>query len=131
MESRPWIKIIYWAPRVLCILAISFLTLFSLDAFNGRSTIGEQIVGFLIHSIPSFVLALILVIAWKWEVVGGSIFVVVGLALSPFVYTLNYRRTHSVVISLFIILMITFPFIFTGVLFILSRFLKRKAQVPA
>ncbi len=131
MEPRRWVGIAHWVPRILCILAIMFLSLFSLDVFNGRSTVGEQIVGFLVHSIPSFVLALILAIAWKWEMVGGSIFVVIGLAFSPFVYVHNYRMNHSVVMSLLIILTITCPFILTGVLFILSRFLKRKAQVSA
>ena len=59
---------------------------------------------------------------------GGILFALVGIVLSPFVYMLNYHRTHSVWISLMIILMITFPFILVGVLFIVSYFQKKKRE---
>ncbi len=66
-----------------------------------------------------------LVIAWKWELTGGILFIITGAALSPFVYLMNYNRTHSFGISLGKILMITFPFIVVGLLFLLNHFLYR------
>jgi hypothetical protein len=49
-------KVIYWLPRILCILAILFISVFALDAFDPELSIWQQIVGFLIHLIPSFIL---------------------------------------------------------------------------
>lgn len=61
----------YWIPRCVAILFILFLSLFALDVFSGNSSLGVVIVGFLIHLIPSYVLLLALVFAWKREKIGG------------------------------------------------------------
>jgi hypothetical protein len=65
------IKIYYWLPRVLCILAILFISLFALDSFSPELTFWQQIAAFLMHLIPSFILTALLLIAWKWEYIGG------------------------------------------------------------
>lgn len=122
-------RILYWTPRILGILAILFLSMFALDAFNPALTIWQQIGGFLIHMIPSFVLLGILAVAWKWELIGGLIFTLIGLAFSPVVYLLNYNRLHSVKESLFVLLIITVPFILTGLLFILSYRHKERVRI--
>ncbi len=120
------ILIIHWIPRVLCILAILFISLFSLDSFGPGMSLWQQISAFMMHLIPSFVLVLFLIVAWKWELVGGAIFVIVGLGFMPFIYMMNFHMNHSVWMSLGVILIINFPFILVGILFILSRFLKNK-----
>ena len=112
---------LYWFPRILCILALLFISVFALDAFQPDLTFWQQIQGFIMHLIPSFVLLLFLLIAWKWELIGGIIFVLVGLVLSPFVYMHNYNMNGSVWMSIGIIAMITFPFILVGILFILGH----------
>lgn len=122
-------RILYWTPRILGILAILFISMFALDAFNPALTIWQQIGGFLIHMIPSFVLLGILAVAWKWELIGGLIFTLIGLAFSPVVYLLNYNRLHSVKESLFVLLIITVPFILTGLLFILSYRHKKRVRI--
>jgi len=119
-------RLIYWLPRIICILAISFVSIFALDAFDPNLTIWQQIQGFAMHLIPSFILLLILLIAWKWELVGGIIFLLIGIGLSPFIYIHNFRMNGSVSISLWIILTITFPFILVGVLFVLGHLNKTK-----
>lgn len=123
------IKIIHWAPRILCILAILFLGLFALDSFDPKYTLWQQLQKFFIHLIPNFVLIIFLIIAWKRELIGGLIFMALGLGFTPFIFSGNYEHNHSVWISLSIILAVTFPFILTGALFILSHFLKKKNQV--
>lgn len=120
------IKILHWTPRVICILAILFISLFALDSFSPDLTIWQQIGAFLIHLIPSFVLLALLIVAWKWEYIGGIIFIIIGLGLSPFIFNHNYNMNHSVGMSLGILLMITFPFVIVGVLFIISYFMKIK-----
>ena len=120
------IQILHWTPRFLCIIAILFVSLFALDAFAFGHTIWQQLAGFLKHLIPSFILLAFLLIAWKYEYIGGLIFAIMGLGFSPFIFLHNYHMNHSVVMSLIIILMITIPFVIVGVLFILSHFMKKK-----
>ena len=120
------IRIIHWLPRIICILAILFVSLFALDSFQPGMPLWQQIGEFFMHLIPSFVLILFLVIAWKWELIGGGMFVIIGLGLLPFIYMNNYLMNHSVWMSLGIVLAINVPFILVGVLFVLSYFLKRK-----
>lgn len=123
------VKIVYWAPRIICILAILFISMFALDSFSPDKTIWQQLGAFFIHLIPSYILIALLIIAWKWEYIGGLIFIVIGLGFSPFIFIHNYNINNSIWMSLFIILMITFPFIIVGVLFIWSSKLRKRKQV--
>ncbi len=123
------VGIFHWIPRILCVAAIFFISLFALDAFEQGLTIWQQFGAFIIHLIPSFILVALLILAWKWELIGGIIFILIGLGFSPFIYNHNYAVNHSVWISISIILMITFPFVVVGILFIVSHFMKKKDLV--
>ena len=120
------VKILHWAPRIICILAILFISLFALDSFSPDLTIWQQIGAFLIHLIPSFLLLVLLIVAWKREFIGGIIFTLIGLGFSPFIFVHNYKMNQSVWISLIIVLVITVPFIIAGILFIVSHSKKKK-----
>ena len=120
-------KLVRIAPRVLCIIALLFISIFALDAFDSRMPLSQQIDNFLIHLIPTFILAIFLLVAWKWELIGGLIFVLIGAAFSPIVYHINHSRNHfPATTSLGIVLLVTFPFILVGGLFLLSHFLKKQ-----
>lgn len=121
-------KILHWTPRVICMLAIIFISLFAFDAFDPGLTAGQQLEAFTIHLIPSFILLGILLLAWKWELAGGIIFILTGIALSPVIFLGNFHSNHSVIISLTIIATITFPFVIAGILFVFSYFRKKKAS---
>lgn len=120
------IKIMHWIPRIICILAILFVSMFALDSFDPKLTLWQQLQEFFIHLIPSYILILLLIVSWKWELIGGLLIMVLALGFAPSIYFHNYQMNHSVWISLSVILMINAPFIITGVLFILSHFLKKK-----
>lgn len=120
------IRIIHWIPRILGILAILFISLFAFDSFAPGMPFLQQLAGFFIHLIPSFILVFFLLVAWKWELVGGSIFLILGLAFVPFIYMMNYHMNHSAWISMGVILVINGPVILVGALFILCHFLKAK-----
>ena len=120
------LTIVHWVPRILCILAILFISMFALDSFDPRYTLWQQIVALFMHLIPTWFLIIFLVVAWKWELIGGIILMMFALGFTPFIYTHNYNMNHSVWMSLSIILMINLPFVVTGGLFILSHFLKKK-----
>ena len=123
------VKIIYWTPRILCILAILFISMFALDSFSPELTIWQQMGAFFIHLIPSYVLIALLIIAWKWEYIGGLIFMIFGLGFTPFIFIHNNNMNQSIWMSLFIILMITFPFIIVGILFIWNHKIRNRQLV--
>jgi hypothetical protein len=116
----------HWIPRLLCIAAILFVSMFALDSFAPGLTIWEQIRDFMIHLIPSYILLAALLAAWKWEKIGGIILMAIGLGLSPFVFTMNWHRTGSIWMALGIVLIINIPFVMVGALFIFSNYLKKK-----
>ena len=120
------IRIFQWIPRVLGILAILFVSMFALDSFEPGMPLLQQAEGFLIHMIPTLILGIFLFVAWKRELIGGIMFVIIGLGLLPVIYMMNYQMNHSVWMSLSIVLLINFPFIVVGILFILLHFLKIK-----
>ena len=70
---------VYWAPRILSILFILFLMLFSLDVFAPGLSGWEIAVGLFMHNIPAFVMTAVLVLSWKREIVGGIAFIAAGL----------------------------------------------------
>jgi len=121
------IKVFHWLPRIICIMAILFVSIFAADAFAPGLTIWQQLADFFMHLIPSFVLLAILIVAWKREFIGGIIFTVIGLGLSTFIFEHNRNVNHfSFGESIGVVLMINFPFVVVGILFIMSHFMKKK-----
>jgi uncharacterized membrane protein HdeD (DUF308 family) len=101
--------------------------MFALDSFAPGLPIWEQLRDFMIHLIPSYVLIMALWLAWKKEKWGGVVFIAIGAITSFPVFLMNYHRTNSIWVSLFIVLIINIPFIMVGALFIISDYLKRKS----
>lgn len=126
-DSNAQAQIFHGLPRVLCILAILFISMFAMDSFDPALSLGKQITGFLIHLIPSYILTALLLIAWKSEKVGGIIFILIGVIFTPIVFLQNYNMNQSIGMSLLINLMITMPFVLVGVLFLMSHRIKRRA----
>ena len=85
-------KILFWTPRLLSILFICFLVLFSLDVFEPGKSIEEILLGLLMHNIPSIILIFLLVIAWRKEIVGAVSYFGVGLLYIVFV---TFRVVNS------------------------------------
>ena len=54
-------KSTYWMPRILSILFICFLSLFSLDVFQPGMSTAEIALGLFMHNIPSIILIFLLV----------------------------------------------------------------------
>ena len=120
-------KVLYWTARILCILAILFISLFALDSFSSERTFWQNTTAFLMHLIPSFVLLASLIIAWKWEKVGGIILTILGVAFSIFIFVFNYKRNHFPVMTCLLqTLAVAIPFVLAGILFILSHYRKKK-----
>ena len=75
-------KIIHWAPRVASLLIIFFIGLFSLDVFGTGAPPLEVLGGFLIHNLPSIVMLVLLIFAWKRPVVGFVAFLIAAAAFA-------------------------------------------------
>ncbi len=72
-------RFIYWTPRILGILFVLFLMLFSLDVFEPKRTVGEIAIGLFMHNIPALILLSLLIVSWKHELVGAISFTLGGL----------------------------------------------------
>ncbi|HNY15456.1 MAG TPA: hypothetical protein PKI12_07935 [Bacteroidales bacterium] len=112
-------KILFWLPRILGIVSIMFIMLFSLDALTGGDSPGKKIIGFLIHNIPSFILIAALIFAWKYEITGGIVFIVLSVAMAVYFKAFSGNSGSLIIIS---------PFLLTGVLFILHQVISGKNQ---
>ena len=111
------LKILYWFTRILAILAILFMMMFSLDVFGGNEPLSRQLLGFLKHNIPAFVLIIALVVAWKNEIAGGVLFIVLFIVLGIFWGSFSGNSGSLILIT---------PFLIVGILFILRRILVAK-----
>jgi hypothetical protein len=105
-------KILKWTPRVLVMIYIAFISLFSLDVFGEGYVWYEALGGFLIHMIPSFVLVALLILAWHKPRYGGIAFLVLAVAFTMFFNT--YREIIT-------FLLLTVPLVLIGVLFLLQK----------
>ena len=71
-------RILYWSPRALGILFALFISLFALDVFSEGYGLGEAVIAFLIHLVPTYIVVIALIIAWRWEAVGALLFAAVA-----------------------------------------------------
>ncbi len=84
-------KFLHLAPRILSVAFIIFLSLFALDVF-GEYRGFELAIALFMHLIPSFVLALVVVLAWKHDLVGAIVFI---FAAVFYVWAAGFGRPWS------------------------------------
>ena len=101
-------KLFYYLPRCLAILFVIFVSIFALDVFGTGESLWREIGGFLIHLIPSYILIIATIIAWKKEFTGGVIFIILGVLAAFWIKN-----------SSFSLLIILPPFII-GILFLIG-----------
>ena len=70
---------VFWAPRVLCILFIAFVSMFALDVFEEGLGFWKMLVALAMHLVPSFVMIAALAIAWRREWFGALVFGAAGI----------------------------------------------------
>ena len=82
--DRRLAKLLYWSPRLAGVAIIFFISLFALDVFGPGYSLGEMLLGFLMHMLPSIGLIIMLALAWRWEWVGFAAFLVAALFFMRF-----------------------------------------------
>jgi len=109
-------KFIYWSPRILSILFVIFLSLFALDVF-GEFSGWDLVVALFMHLIPSFVLLLVILIAWRRDLVGAFVFIAGGFF---YIWVAGLNRPISWYLA------ISGPAFLVGILFAINWILNRK-----
>jgi hypothetical protein len=71
--------VVFWMPRILCVLFAVFISLFALDVFGAGYGFWETIVALLMHLVPTGIILIALAIAWRWEWIGAILFVALGV----------------------------------------------------
>jgi hypothetical protein len=110
----------HWMPRAIGVLYAAFISIFALDAWGTGAGFWEELAGFLIHLIPTFLVIIALVIAWKWPRVGGFLFM--GLAVA-FTLFFGWREIE-------ILLLLALPLAIIGVLFLADEWANRVQLRP-
>ncbi|MDD2305291.1 MAG: hypothetical protein PHP53_11390 [Prolixibacteraceae bacterium] len=65
-------------------------------------------------------------VTWKWGFIVGIIILAIGIILSPFFFIRNYHINHSILWSMSIVLIVCFPFVLVGMVFIRNHFKAKK-----
>jgi hypothetical protein len=110
---------LYWAPRILGIASALFLAMFALDVFAEGYTFGQLLIALFMHLIPSFMILLFLVVAWRWERIGGILFLLLGVFYIWFFWHPSRWLSY---------LVISGPLFLTGILFLLNNWVTRGKQ---
>ena len=58
-------RVLFWAPRILCILFAIFLSVFALDVFSEGYGFWQTIGALLLHLVPTFIVVIALLIGWR------------------------------------------------------------------
>jgi hypothetical protein len=109
-------RFIYWTPRILSIIFLLFLAAFSLDVFEMKLGFWGTVLGLFMHNIPVFILAIVLWISWKREIVGGIFFILAGLLYIATMLTNILKNSFAG------------PAFLIGILFIINWFKKRNSH---
>lgn len=113
--------ICYWAPRLLALLHVGFVSLFALDVFGEGYGLWDTAVALSIHLIPTALLLLALIIAWRWEGAGAALYL--GLAL---IWLLEFGPDGDWLAYL----AVAGPLVVVGLLFLIDRH-HRAGLVPS
>ena len=111
IKDWKWKRLVTWTPRILAILYIIFITIFSFD---------ESVftLPWFVHLMPTLLLTLMVILTWRKPLAAAIIFLILG-----FGFTLIFK-TYT---NWLIFLIISLPLILIGILFLLERlFLKKK-----
>jgi hypothetical protein len=114
-------RLALWAPRILALLVIAFLSLFAADVFEEGGGLIHVLTALVIHLVPSIVLIVALFFAWRRPWAGALLF---GLAALG--YALTRGRGHLDWVAI-----IAGPLLLTAVLFFLSWIIALKKQSRA
>lgn len=72
-------QLLFWSPRVICILFALFTTIFAFDVFGEGYGFWKTLLALTMHLIPTGIIVVALIISWRWEWIGGVIFITLAI----------------------------------------------------
>jgi|SRR3989338_9661584 len=118
-------KFIFWTPRILVVLFILFLAMFSLDIFEGDYGFWGTILGLFMHNIPVLILSIVLLVSWKHEIVGGIAFILAGILYIAWILMTAITTGFEWYYLLWALQISGIAF-FIGIMFLIGWFKKKK-----
>jgi len=118
LQSKPIMKtplkqLLFWAPRVLCLLFAAFISLFAADVFDAGYGFWKTMLALLVHLIPTWLILIGLAVSWRREWVGAALYTTLGI-----LYLVMFWGRFVWYVYLFI----AGPLILVGGLFLLNWF---------
>jgi hypothetical protein len=118
-------RFVYWTPRILSILYICFFAFMSLDAFSSGLDFWGTAGALLMHNIPTFVLIAVLIVAWRYEIVGGIAFFLAGLVYIGLLANVALKGEFEFYMIAWAIQISGFAF-FIGIFFLMNWYKKKR-----
>src|ERR1017187_10199722 len=75
---KPLQRLVFWTPRILCLLFAAFLTVFALDVLDEGLGFWKTLLALLIHLTPTWIILIVLAVSWRWEWAGAVLFTLLG-----------------------------------------------------
>ena len=115
-------KIFYWLPRIAGIICALFCFILAFGVFAEEDwTPLEETIGFLMQLIPFLIMIILLLIAWKWEFIGGISYIILGIAIIAYMILFRPEMWYNSFI-------LSGPLFFVGLLFIIHYFIFEKKK---
>ncbi len=113
-------------PRTIGLIYLLFLMLFSFDVFNNAAVTANEILAFAIHSLPSVILLILMIVTWHRPLWAGVVFVAFAGVITAVFHTYGSMDT---------LILITLPPVVAAVLFFATyqrtrRLHKKEAALP-
>jgi len=123
-RRRPGFELLYWAPRVLCIVFALFISMFALDVFEHGGGLWQTLLALTMHLIPTFLLLIVLWASWRLEWIGGTLFPLLGVLYLLPPKGLFYADWAT-------LLLMAGPLVVTGALFLLNWYYRSELRGKA
>jgi hypothetical protein len=112
-------RLLFWTPRILCLLFAAFISLFAADVFGEGYGFWKTVLALLVHLIPTWIILIVLAVSWRREWVGGTLFIALGILY----LVMFWGRFHW---SAY--LCISGPLLLVGTLFFLNWFCRKELR---
>ncbi len=106
-------RLLFWTPRVLCILFAMFLSMFAFDVFGEGHGLWGTIGALLLHLVPTYIVAIVLVIAWRWAWVGAILFFALAVVFLIWAFWVAVPPRGGALI-------VASPMVLIGILFLIN-----------
>lgn len=79
MVDRRLERTLYWLPRLMMFAFAGFVSIFAVDVFGESSGVVATAIALFLHLIPTFLVLMVLWLAWRRESVGGGLLLLLGV----------------------------------------------------